>query len=617
MKATAVLLVLSFLLNFTGSGTIRAEIYKAPYLNPAPGEVFAPTGTTLTLRYGPEIVESSLSERYFQVQGSTSGAHRGKVVLADDRKSIIFQPEQPFAPGEEVQVRVLPGIRTVESEIREEVFYSFRTSATKVDASKTGPAAPDLPAASPLAVTQTRSGGYRTRPSLCPDVSVTTPANGVVGDLFMSNYECLLVFDAQGEPVYYQPLVQGARSYDFKKQPNGWLTYWDSRYGYFVALDSSYQLVDTYQAGNGYSTDVHDLQWIEGNHVLLLIYDTQVMDMRAYGGLEKANVIGLVVQELDSRKNVVFEWKSWNHINLTESYADLTQTWVDYVHGNAVELDTDGNLMVSARHLDQVFKIDRNTGNVLWRWGGKSNQFEFISDLPDADATQPFFRQHDIRRLVNGNVTLFDNRSDLSPQYSRALEYELDEINKKAKLVWEYHDPQNTYGRFMGNVQRLPNGNTLVGYGSGPGQGVFSNVIEVKPDGTKAFALSLPAGNISYRAFRYPWHATPYWDPSLVMEKNNSTVTLYFSWNGATEVASYQVWGGIKGQPLAGHLLASVSKTAFEDSYTTTPDSPYCYFKVIPVDKLGRTMRPSPVIENPDCGIWHFFPAVFQEWAAE
>ena len=94
--------------------------------------------------------------------------------------------------------------------------------------------------------------------------------------------------------------------------------------------------------------------------------------------------------------------------------------------------EIDGTLLLSSRHLDEIMKIDRQTGDIIWRWGGKNNEFTFVDD------TRGFSHQHAVRRIPNGDVTLFDNGNFHSPPFSRALEYRLDELGKTATLVWEY-----------------------------------------------------------------------------------------------------------------------------------------------------------------------------------
>src|SRR5258706_14339435 len=91
-----------------------------------------------------------------------------------------------------------------------------------------------------------------------------------------------------------------------------------------------------------------------------------------------------------------------------------------------------------------------------------NNQFTFPND------TRGFSHQHDARILPNGHLTLFDNGNNLSPQYSRALEFALDEENLVATKVWEYRHAPDVYGGFMGNVQRHPDGSTTIGWAGTP-----------------------------------------------------------------------------------------------------------------------------------------------------
>jgi hypothetical protein len=149
--------------------------------------------------------------------------------------------------------------------------------------------------------------------------------------------------------------------------------------------------------------------------------------------------------------------------------------------------------LISSRHQDEITKIDRQTGNIIWRLGGKNNQFQFTND------NIRFSHQHDIRRLTNGNITLFDDgnlHSSVAP--SRALEYKLDEINKTATLVWSLENNPAEYSGAMGNVQRLANGNTLIGWGAGS-----PATTEVTPSGDKLYELSLLPDIYSYRAFKF------------------------------------------------------------------------------------------------------------------
>ncbi len=214
-------------------------------------------------------------------------------------------------------------------------------------------------------------------------------------------------------------------------------------------------------------------------------------------------VFGAIVQELDSNKNVVFQWRSWDHFLITDCTSDnpLTAPSIDYVHLNSLEQDHDGNIIISSRHLEEVTKINRTTGEIMWRFGGKHNQITVGND------TLPFSHQHDARRIPNGHITVFDNGNLHNPPFTRVLEYSLDEQTKQANLVWSYQDTINEkilYTYAAGNAQRLPNGNTVIGWG-------IQNdpiVTEITADGTKVFEASFPLNFDSYRAFKFLWRTS-------------------------------------------------------------------------------------------------------------
>lgn len=454
------------------------------------------------------------------------------------------------------------------------------------------------------------AASYVTVPADLPAISVTTPASGSAeGFIFLSSFyfdlrnqtpsqPYLLIVDNQGEPVFYRKMPAGNPLLDFKPQPDGTLTYADFQNNQIYVLDSSYRLVRTVEAKNGFRADNHEVLVLPDGNVLYMIYDARTMDMSqiAPGGQTAATVIGLVLQEQTPAGNIVFEWQSWDHIPITDTNQDLTQPVVDYIHGNSIDVDDDGHLLISSRHLDEVTKINRQSGEIIWRLGGKANQFTFLND------SRPFIKQHDARRLANGNLLLFDNGdgqfgdepSALPARYSRAVEYALDEVNMTATLVWEYRNTPDTFSFAMGNAQRLPNGNTLIGWGS-----AYPTLSEVTPDGNKAFELTLgpgPQANIplvSYRAFRFPWQGSPVEPPTLLMREEEGKTVLYYSWNGATDVAAYQIWGA--NELAGGDLIVTQAKTGFEERTAIEDEeaATYCLYSVVPLDAANQEMQPS------------------------
>jgi hypothetical protein len=318
-----------------------------------------------------------------------------------------------------------------------------------------------------------------------------------------------MVLDNGGVPIFRKKV---GRTFNFGLAPNGQRYYYEftdnglgrgaASDGIYHMLDFSGELVRDYTAQGDLPTQGHEFVPLDNGHVIMLSQPVHIRDLSEYGGNPEALVVENVIQELDEDNHIVFEWNSWEHVELTdtvliEELQYVPPEPVSYMHINAIAVDSDGNLILSARRFDELIKIDRETGDIIWRMGGVGShhkEFTFVND-PNLG----FSGQHNIQVLDNGNFLLFDNATLHPDRVSRAVEYEVDEDNRTATLVWSYND-----GRFagaMGSVQRLPNGNTLIGWGSAPPTG--PTVSEVTPDRQLVFALSLHESQQSYRAYRF------------------------------------------------------------------------------------------------------------------
>jgi hypothetical protein len=324
--------------------------------------------------------------------------------------------------------------------------------------------------------------------------------------VFRANYQggsTQIIMDAKGNAVYYRKFPLGI-CFDFKVQPNGVITY--NTRGKNFLTDSTLVPYDSL-APVGYQNDSHEFHILPNGHFLMTAGENVTMDLSSYpyfhhngaAGSPAANVLCGVIQELDENKNPVYEWHVKDHIpfNTVDTFWLNDSANVDWNHANAIEADADGNLLISSRHLDEITKINKATGDVMWRLGGKYNQFTFLND------TVRFSGQHDIRRLANGNITLFDNGWNAVSHGARALEYHLDESNLTAQLVSAFVFDSSMHSYSMGNNQRAASGNRIIDYGVSQSlRNICFSV--VKPDNTKAFELFFYDTMYSYRTFYYP-----------------------------------------------------------------------------------------------------------------
>ncbi len=377
---------------------------------------------------------------------------------------------------------------------------------------------------------------FHSRPDLKPPpVRILTPAHGTAhGYVFIAPKKNVaqagpMIIDDRGRLVWFRPLntrgVTDFRAQTYRGRPV--LTWWRGRPfhgrgdGNYAIVDSSYRTVARVRPGNGLVGDIHEFLITPRDSALMTIFHR----VRVAGRL----VFEGAVQEVDiASGRVLFEWHSVGHVALAESYEPPPKKAslpYDYFHVNSVDVDTDGNLLVSARNTHAVYKLDRRTGRIIWRLGGKR------SDFTMGPGTR-FAWQHDARRRPDGTITLFDNEAapQVGPQ-SRGVVLRLDAARRRASLVRSIVHHPRLLAATQGNLQLLPDGHYFVGWGARP---YFT---EYDATGRRVL-LDARFGyrDDSYRAYRLPWRGRPGGRPALAVVGR----TAYVSWNGATDVASWQ-----------------------------------------------------------------------------
>ncbi len=328
-----------------------------------------------------------------------------------------------------------------------------------------------------------------------------------------SNY--LLILDSSGQIMKYF-LVPGQEkrylAYHFKSEPNGLFSFMTRKEsqeldGSIYIADTSFNILKTFKDTiNPYKR----VRYYGAHHImpngnsLLLKYDFKYVDMSEYfpNGEPNGATLQGFVQEIDQNDNVIFQWQSMDYIPISDTYNPATPA-IEYFHGNSLAYDDDDNILVSARNLCAVMKINKKTGDIVWTLGGKSNDFKFIGEN-EANAPTYFSYQHDIRLLDNGHITLFDNGQQHSPNYSRAVEYALDEKNMTCTMVWEHRSQPDIYSAIFGNYQKLPNGNNFINWGSSASQGEIT-LQELNPDGDIELEIKLPNNLVSQFTYKLPY----------------------------------------------------------------------------------------------------------------
>jgi hypothetical protein len=405
------------------------------------------------------------------------------------------------------------------------------------------------------------------------------------------------ILDRNGELVWFSPSPPGIIANDLRVQQyrgQPVLTWWEGKTntggygrGTWVIADSSYREIARVRAGNGLHGDLHDMVLTARGTALLTIYDVVPADLSVVNSpFSKGEAVDSVIQEVDvASGRVLWQWRSLDHVALSESKSapPKKRRWpYDYFHINSIAEDTDGNLLVSARNTWAIYKIDRKTGEVIWRLGGRRSDFALG---PGA----LFAWQHDARRLPDGTISLFDNQA--TPRVgdeSRGLVLDVDEEKRTATVVREFTHPDNVLSIAEGNAQSLPTGGMLLGWGIG------RRVSEIGPDGSLLFDVRLPSDTDTYRAYRFPWTGKPARPPALAIRRTGRRITAYASWNGATEVTDWELLAGPSPDEL--EVIAREQRAGFETVIKATTWKRYVAVRAL--DEHGRPLATSRLVES-------------------
>jgi hypothetical protein len=514
-----------------------------------------------------------------EITGSRSGRHTGSWREHPDGNGAVFAPDEPFAHGERVTVDV--GIDVAGA--------GGDSSSFVVSRRNTAPEPPDDKAKEPV---DQGVQAFASRPDLRPpavrvDESSAAAARGrvFVAPKRGATQQGPMIVDDAGELIWFRPLTGNDQAFDFRAQRyrgKPVLTWWEGRMqlyrggGVGRIVDTRYRPVATVRAANGYEMDAHELKLTPGGTALTMSYYVVPWDLTKLGGRRDGLVEDNVVQEIDVETGaVLFEWHTLGAIPLGESFrpaprerGKIHDPW----HLNSVELDRDGDIIVSARHTNALYKIDRETGEVAWRLGGKKSDF-------DMGPGAVFKLQHDARVHRDGTITLFDNVAEDMPargRESRGLTLRLDHAEKTATRVREFERPDGILSATQGSMQVLPGGGAFVGWG-----GLHPEFTEFDREGGTVFdARFMAKGVETYRAYRMPWRALGEGRPSAVAFAGDGGVTVRASWNGSTQVARWRVRPDGGGAPV----------TAPRDGFETVVRVPGLPSSVV-VDALGARGR--------------------------
>jgi hypothetical protein len=519
---------------------------------PIPGARVAMPQTQITFRGAPTSRLGTVT-----VTGSSTGAHAGSLKPDSDGRGGSFIPNSPFAPNETVTVQasgasIVGGsgstYRFTVANVAGVIPIGHRPPTPRVhgDVQRFR----SMPGLIPPAVKQTNHG----RPDR--GYIFLAPLAGPVQSGPM-------IIDSRGRLVWFDKLPPGGQATDLRVQSyqgHSVLTWWEGNInkagigqGAGVIDDSSYQPVAAVHAANGFNADLHEFQLTPQNTALLIAYRPVFWNATGLkGGTAHTLVMDAVVQEIDIPTGLVlFEWDSLDHIPLTDSYHGVPKSHghvFDYFHLNSVEPDYDGNLIISSRDTWSGYKVNRQTGQVMWVLGGKRSNFKMGKGAQ-------FAFQHDVRAHDRDKTfTVFDDGGGPPRVHfqSRGLTLHLNFQKKTANaVVQDLHHPP-IVSSFEGNDELLPGNHSMVGWGQVPYWTEFNSRGRTVTDGR------LVGPNEIYRAYKFPWTGRPSQPPAVAAHGGRKKATVWASWNGSTAIRKWRILGGRNPKRLHSVRVAGV-----------------------------------------------------------
>lgn len=352
----------------------------------------------------------------------------------------------------------------------------------------------------------------------------------------------------------------------------------------------------------GLEGDLHDFVITPNDTALVTIYDPIPADLTAVGGPELGWLYDGVFQEIDiATGELLFEWRASHFYPPESSYFPVRDRGYertlgfDYFHLNSIDKDDQGHYLVSGRHTHTVTCVDGNTGQVLWTLGGKHNEF---SDASDESATG-FTWQHDARWQSANSLTLLNNNANGEGDSSRDSSGLLIELNipaRQAKVKTKYVHPQGFMAISQGNIQVLDTGNVFVGWGHSAAFTEYTPEGDVVCDVHFGASAYFTFGRIvSFRSFKGDWVGTPNTLPDAAVADNS----VFVSWNGATEVATWRLeaWDGASLDNVTFVAVDQVERTGFETQIPFPPEVT-SYFRVCAMNIEGEVLGITEILSR-------------------
>jgi hypothetical protein len=321
-------------------------------------------------------------------------------------------------------------------------------------------------------------------------------------------------------------------------------------------------------------------------------------DLSTVGGPVDGWILDGIFQEIDiATGNLLHEWRAADHVPIASTLKTLDNGEgtedhpFDYFHISGVDRGLSGDYLVSAGNMRAVMSIDASTGQVQWNLGGRTNDLRDLSDRPIVDFVWP----HNARWSENGTLTVMDKGD--STTGNRGMAIQINPHTSQAVLRQTYTGPTEAKELSDGDMQiSQDTGNVLISWDGGQGLSEYTadgtllceNYV-LDPLSVFSFLRTAAPSHVS----KHAWTGKPLTKPTIKISGHG----LHVRWNGATEVAGWQL--DLKEQhpsPTADtqpyHEIGRFKKTGFETWLEIPPlkrQSRY-FLRVAAIDRQGQIL---------------------------
>jgi hypothetical protein len=540
----------------------RPQGVPAVTISPLSGASAAPVDAQISFRGAPV---SDLHE--IAVVGSISGVHHGRLRSYHAAKGASYVLSSPFTEGEHVEVhaevKANGGCRKLSSK-----FTVARQAQPVYEEAFEYPGTPG------------EQQQYESNNVKPPVVTIAQPAGAASapGDIFATPYlgpgeHGPMIFESDGRLIWFHLLPTGQDADDFALQSYAGqsdLVWWQGEvtslgfgFGEDVIMSSAYKVIARVKAGNGLSADLHDIELTSRGAAFITAYEPVEISATAAGGRAPSEAGASRVSHR-SRANAA----AASRVALVKTRTVKTRTVKTRTAKTRVVLDS------------IVQEIDVKTGLVMWEWDslGHVPLSQSHTKLPSSrEAPYDYFHVDAVQRLADGNLRIA----------ARGAEATYEVGADSGRVLTSETTPATSFAMLEGDEQALPNANKIVYNGQ-------SNAFaEVGPEGQSLFQASFPAGDRAGRVFREPWYGEPEGRPGVATKLSGSNTNVYVSWNGSTQVSSWELLAGASRSKL--QPVGTLPNGGFQTEFSL----PHVAFvKVLALGAGGEVLAESTIKET-------------------